>query len=116
MRSDAMRQLAHPVSATAINVSAAMPAGPNRGRFPALTLSGGSLLSSEDVPAIHLSSSARSRVVCQRSSGSLARHFRMIRSSAGGKDDDVTKDGSVLSTAAMTAAVLPPSNAFLADN
>src|SRR5436190_14929825 len=38
----------------------------------------------EPPPAIHLNSSRRSLASCQRSSGSLARHFPMTRSSAGG--------------------------------
>src|SRR6266403_1731559 len=48
------------------------------------SFTGVAALDCEPASAIHFSSSATSRAVCQRSSGSFARQRRMARSSAGG--------------------------------
>ena len=52
----------------------------------------------------------RSRALCQRSSGDLARHFRTRRSSAGEAIDGMVETGGGLVdiTAAMRLAVLEP--------
>src|SRR5262245_33739763 len=64
--------------------------------------------------AIQRSSLPRSRALCQRSSGSLARHFRTTRSRAGG-DIGWTLEigaGSLDMIAVMSAAWLAAENAF----
>jgi hypothetical protein len=62
---------------------------------------------------IHLNSLDRSPALCQRSSGSLARHFLITLSSEAGVKGDkvVTAGGSVVMIAATTFAVDLPSNA-----
>ena len=68
----------------------------------------------ESRPEIHWSSLATSRALCQRSSGSLARHVVTIRSSAGGVSGWRVEGeaGSELMIAEISEAWLVPENAF----
>jgi hypothetical protein len=69
---------------------------------------------SEPPAAIHLNSSRRSLASCQRSSGSLARHFPMTRSSAGGVTAATvdTAGGWSLRIAPIKLACVLPLNAL----
>ncbi len=67
------------------------------------------------ISAIHCSSRSRSRAVCHRSSGSLARQVLTTRSSAGGATGWIVEigGGSLPIIAAINVAWFFPSNAFL---
>ena len=64
--------------------------------------------------AIQRNSLARSLALCQRPTGSLTKHFRIARSSAGDTDCCTVDTGGIspFSTAAITPARLVPSKAF----
>ena len=98
-------------AASAIAATAAAPSIRSRQTRRGCGTAGG--MPRSPPPAIHCSSSRRSAALCQRASGSRARHFRTTRSSAPGIFGSIADGtgGSRSRMAAATAAGVGPSNA-----
>ena len=100
------------IAARTAAVSTAPATAPQRAARRGRRVRPARVVAPEPASAIHRNSAARSRAVCQRSSGSFARHRRISRSSAAGVCgcSDDSGSGSAATMAAMSDARLSPAN------
>src|SRR6202162_4968866 len=117
IRSSGMERLPyiHAAPATASSKSSAAPESIATRLRSRAVFTGFIAITEELASVIQFNCVARSLALCQRWSGCLARHFRMVRSSSGGVSgfNTVTASGSLSHIALATLNWLLPSNARL---